>query len=643
MRPTQLPGGAGFNLARIAVGYKHFEDDARPFEIKADGFRHLDERSRRSPGMGVLDRRPARLPGHRTSTGTRTTHARRGVLAAPAFPGSGLPCGRPLPSTTRHPWVAGYNLLNEPSDESRKVVGPFYRRLVTAIRAVDPDHTVFLDGNTYATEFDVFDEPFENAVYTLHDYVPAGLGRSPHYSREEAEQKFLQRSATRVRPAPILVGDSDRSTPATDPDAYLRGFSPTSSPSTNATKPVGAWMYKDIGRQGLVSCARHPYGRGSTSSWRRDRLAADQWGSDGIGVAEVTQPVPDLIAREFPDFDPYPWGGSTGCALAAQHHVGPAARPHYAAVPRARLQRARRAGRTVRVRSCEVRKPLLQSPGGPAGSPSERPDDALARLDLGGQPAGWSAPPTTNSLLASACDLLQVSSMRRGPRWRRPCRPRSGWAVLAPIESQEVWARASRTSEPGRTDRGVHRGRVYERVIRPNPEVFFKLWPRVVGDGQPVGVRADSPLNARSRARSVLNAAGEVFGYVPGNDVAAAPSKGEPALPPQAKVYERSCSLGPGIVPVWRPPLPFRSRCVSSAGTQSPSRVRPARRALRAVRGPLAADGRPRLPVGAILLTGTGIVPDESFSLQAGDRVTVDIEGIGALTNPVVQVGRNLG
>jgi hypothetical protein len=60
-------------------------------------------------------------------------------------------------------WVAGYNLLNEPADESRSVVGPFYRRLVTAIRAVDPDHTVFLDGNTYATEFDIFDEPFENA------------------------------------------------------------------------------------------------------------------------------------------------------------------------------------------------------------------------------------------------------------------------------------------------------------------------------------------------------------------------------------------------------------------------------------------------------------------------------------------------
>ena len=55
-------------------------------------------------------------------------------------------------------------------DESRNVAGPFYRRLVTAIRAVDLDHTVFLDGNTSATEFDIFDEPFENAVYTLDDY-----------------------------------------------------------------------------------------------------------------------------------------------------------------------------------------------------------------------------------------------------------------------------------------------------------------------------------------------------------------------------------------------------------------------------------------------------------------------------------------
>ena len=85
--------------------------------------------------------------------------------------------------------------MNEPADESRAVVGPFYERLAAAIRAVDPDHILFLDGNTYSTEFDFFGEPLENAVYTLHDYVPAGLGRADEYpSRESAEAKFLERS-----------------------------------------------------------------------------------------------------------------------------------------------------------------------------------------------------------------------------------------------------------------------------------------------------------------------------------------------------------------------------------------------------------------------------------------------------------------
>ena len=209
--------------------------------------------------------------------------------------------------------MAGYNLLNEPADESRNVVGPFYRRLVTAIRAVDPDHTVFLDGNTYATEFDIFDEPFENAVYTLHDYVPAGLGRSPHYSRDEAEQKFLQRSAyARSTGTPILVGEFGPIYTGNEAeDARLRGILADQLDLYRRHSVSWAlWMYKDIGRQGLVSVRPDtPYRRRFDEFVaKKNRLAADQWGSDGVGVAEVTQPVQDLIAREFPDFNPYPWG-----------------------------------------------------------------------------------------------------------------------------------------------------------------------------------------------------------------------------------------------------------------------------------------------------------------------------------------------
>ena len=178
---------------------------------------------------------------------------------------------------------------------------------------MDPDHVLFLDGNTYATEFDIFPEPFENAVYTLHDYVPAGLGRSPYYSREEAEQKFLQRSAyARSTGTPILVGEfGPIYTGDEAKDAKLRSIlADQLDLYARHSASWALWMYKDIGRQGLVSVRPDtPYRkRFDDFVAKKNRLAADQWGSDGIGIAEVTQPVQDLIAREFGDFDPYPWG-----------------------------------------------------------------------------------------------------------------------------------------------------------------------------------------------------------------------------------------------------------------------------------------------------------------------------------------------
>jgi 2-dehydro-3-deoxy-D-arabinonate dehydratase len=118
-----------------------------------------------------------------------------------------------------------------------------------------------------------------------------------------------------------------------------------------------------------------------------------------------------------------------------------------------------------------------------------------------------------------------------------------------------------------------------------------------------------------------------------------------PLYLPQAKVYDRSCALGPGIVPVWAAPdTPFdialrveRGDEVAYAGTTSTT-------SLTRSFSDLAAwlTAALTFPVGVVLLTGTGIVPDESFSLRAGDVVTIDIDGIGTLTNPVVLVGRNL-
>ena len=101
------------------------------------------------------------------------------------------------------PWVGGYNLLNEPADPSGAVVGPFHDRLVAAVREIDADHIVFVDGNTYSTDFSMFAEPYENAVYACHDYARAGMAFGGPYpgetqgqwiDRDFLEEKFLERS-----------------------------------------------------------------------------------------------------------------------------------------------------------------------------------------------------------------------------------------------------------------------------------------------------------------------------------------------------------------------------------------------------------------------------------------------------------------
>lgn len=309
-------GDSGFNVARIAVGYKHLEDDARPFEVKQEGFRHLDraiEALARHGVYSIVDLHS--LPGGQNHHwhSDNPTHV-PAFWEHRHFQDRVVHLWQAIASRYRDsPWVAGYNLLNEPADESGAVVGPFYRRLVAAIREIDPDHPVYLDGNTYATAFDVFDEPFENAVYTLHDYVPAGLGRSPHYDTAAAEAKFLERSAyARSTGSPILVGEFGPIYTGDEEQDRLRRriLQDQLDLYRRHDASWALWMYKDLGRQGLVSVRQGtPYRRlFDPFVAQKERLGVDQWGSDGEGVREVTRPVQELVAREAPHFDPYPWG-----------------------------------------------------------------------------------------------------------------------------------------------------------------------------------------------------------------------------------------------------------------------------------------------------------------------------------------------
>ena len=185
---------------------------------------------------------------------------------------------------------------------------------------MDPDHTVFLDGNTYATEFDVFDEAVRER--RLHAPRLRARGRprrrlpgAPTAVRDKvARAKFLQRSEyARKTGTPILVGEfgpiytGDRGAGR----AALPHPRPTSSTSTDDDQASWSiWTYKDIGRQGIVSVQAGPPYRQRFDEFvaKKERLGVDQWGSDGDDIRPVSEPFQDQLAQEFPHFDPYPWG-----------------------------------------------------------------------------------------------------------------------------------------------------------------------------------------------------------------------------------------------------------------------------------------------------------------------------------------------
>jgi 2-dehydro-3-deoxy-D-arabinonate dehydratase len=276
----------------------------------------------------------------------------------------------------------------------------------------------------------------------------------------------------------------------------------------------------------------------------------------------------------------------------------------------------------------------------------------LVRLDVGGE-VGWAARTQVGDapLRVGLDDLLRLSlSEARAAVESAGAAADLGGTLLSPVDTQEVWGAGVtyEQSRAGRVEESTEGG-IYDRVyLAQRPEVFFKATAqRVVGDGQPVGIRADSPWNApEPELGLVLNAGGEIFGYVVGDDVSSRSIEGEnPLYLSQAKVYERSCALGPGILPVWAAPAtPFhialrveRGEAIAFEGSTSTANI--VRRFEDLAAWLMAALA---FPVGVVLLTGTGIVPNESFSLRAGDIVTIDIPGVGTLTNPVVLVGRDL-
>jgi 2-dehydro-3-deoxy-D-arabinonate dehydratase len=228
-----------------------------------------------------------------------------------------------------------------------------------------------------------------------------------------------------------------------------------------------------------------------------------------------------------------------------------------------------------------------------------------------------------------------------------PSLPIDSVRVLAPLDRQEVWG-AGVTYERSKVAREQESDRAasfYDLVYRADrPELFFKATPsRVVGPGQPVRVRYDSKWCVpEPELALVLSPSLALVGFTAGNDMSARDIEGEnPLYLPQAKLYDSCCALGPVIT--LAAAMPPRGsigihltieREGSTIHQGETSLARMARR-LEDLVDWLGRENR--FPDGVVLLTGTGIVPPDDFSLKSGDIVRITIDGIGTLSNPVIQ------
>ncbi len=220
--------------------------------------------------------------------------------------------------------------------------------------------------------------------------------------------------------------------------------------------------------------------------------------------------------------------------------------------------------------------------------------------------------------------------------------------LLAPIENQEVWAAGGTyyRSRDARMEesRDAGGGSFYDRVYSAErPELFFKATAsRVSGPGQPVRIRRDAQWSVPEPEWTLLvNPRGEIVGYTIGNDMSSRDIEGEnPLYLPQAKVYQGSCALGPSIR-IAAEPLPptacielvvERNGEVAFTGSTTLAELKrdPATLVEYLFRDNI-------FPHGVFLMTGTGIVPGDEFTLEHGDQVRIRIDGLGELVNPVVR------
>ena len=315
----------GLNLVRIPVNYRLFEDDMNPRVIKQDAFAHLDRVIKLCAEQRIytiIDLHA--LPGRQNQHWHSDNPTHEALLwKHKDFQDRTVVLWEAIARRYRdEPWVAGYDLINEPADPTGEVVVPFFQRLKDAVRKVDPAHVLFIEGNTYARDFDRFDPTWKNVVYTNHDYAAPGFPSSGpypgetggrYYDSKAVEADFLKKSQFMIdNRLPIWVGEFGPlyTDDAQKDETRYQLLKDQLAIYDKHGASWCIWLYRDLGLHALVY-------QPETTAWMRrikpmlekkQRLGADSWGGVETGIQDVLAPLDAMLIREFPNYDPYPNG-----------------------------------------------------------------------------------------------------------------------------------------------------------------------------------------------------------------------------------------------------------------------------------------------------------------------------------------------
>lgn len=326
----------GLNLIRIPINYHQFEDDMNPGVIKEGAFQYLDSviaRCARHQIYTIIDLHA--FPGSQNQHwhSDNPTHV-ASFWIHKDFQDRALHLWEVIAERYKdQPWLAGYDLMNEPADPTGEKLFPYYKRLKEAVRKIDPNHILFLEGDLYSTDFSSFSEIWDNVVYTNHDYAGSGFvsgGDYPGYTgkryfdKDTLESDFLKRSEFMYKhKVPIWVGEFGpvyTGNPAKDEMRYQ--ILKDQLAYYNKYKVSWCiWLYKDMGLQAIMhQNADSPYMKlVSKFLSRKDSLGADAWGSTDKNIRPVLEPLEEMFAKEFPNYNPYPKGSKAQISLMVRH------------------------------------------------------------------------------------------------------------------------------------------------------------------------------------------------------------------------------------------------------------------------------------------------------------------------------------